>query len=81
MVLLAMIGKCFNCVAFQLAYLYASELYCTSLRAIGLMTCSAMARLGSVLGAYVILLVSTLDLYCMELVFVSRICCKFNRLI
>ena len=54
---LAMTGKFFNCMAFQLAYLYTSEVYCTPLRVMATLTCSAISRIGSTIGAYAGLLV------------------------
>ncbi len=56
-ILLAMLGKFFNCIAFSLVYLVASEVYSTNIRGLGLCFNSTMARIGATVGVYAGLLV------------------------
>ena len=57
--LLSMFGKAFNTVAFDVIYMYTSELYPTNARIRGLGMASTTARIGSVLASYVALMVSS----------------------
>lgn len=62
MTLFLFVARGFISGAFQTAYVYTPEVYPTSMRSIGLGTCSAMARIGAILtpfNAQVILNYST----------------------
>jgi len=47
------VARCFISGAFQAAYVYTPEYYPTANRAVGLGTCSAMARVGAILTPFV----------------------------
>lgn len=49
---------------FQAAYVYTPEVYPTSLRAVGVGSCSAMARLGAMVTPYVAQVLKTLSVIC-----------------
>ena len=56
-VILAMVGKYCNTVAFETMYLYSAELFPTGVRNIGIGTVSSVGRLGGILAPYINLLV------------------------
>ncbi len=55
------IGTMLSCLAFRVGYTYAKELYPTTLRATGLGTASAAARVGSIISPLVVMLVRILN--------------------
>lgn len=60
MIVFALIGKFCIMASFSMAYIYALEVYPTSIRSTGLNMCSTFARVASVLASYVGMLVGTL---------------------
>ena len=58
-VVLAMTGKFFNSIAFNLLYIVSSEVYSTNMRGLGLSSSSTCARIGATVGVYAGLLVRT----------------------
>ncbi|XP_067937783.1 synaptic vesicle 2-related protein-like isoform X2 [Watersipora subatra] len=46
-------ARCFIAGAFQVAFLYATEIYPTNCRSIGLGTCSSLARIGAIITPFV----------------------------
>ncbi|CAI5446212.1 unnamed protein product [Caenorhabditis angaria] len=51
--LLIFVARAFISGAFQCAYVYTPEVYPTTLRAVGLGTCSAMARIGAIITPFI----------------------------
>ena len=47
------VARCFISGAFQSTYVYTPEYYPTVMRAIGLGSCSAMARLGAIITPFI----------------------------
>ena len=57
----AMVGKFFINIPGSVTWLYALELYPTSIRSIGVHVCSFMARIGAVGASYIGILVGTMS--------------------
>ncbi len=55
---LVLIGKSFNCISATIMYMSTQEIFNTSIRATALNACSGLSRIGPVIGAYAVLLVS-----------------------
>ena len=54
-----MIGKFFNVISGTLMYISTQEIFNTSVRASAMSICSGISRIGPVIGAYAVLLVSS----------------------
>ena len=50
---LALIGKLFVAVSFNVIYVYTAELFPTEVRHVGFSACSAMGRISSIASAFV----------------------------
>ena len=53
MVFFIFVARCFISGAFQSTYVYTPEYYPTAMRAIGLGSCSAMARIGAIITPFI----------------------------